>query len=76
MNIAKLSNKKSVIRSDYRKAKDKFNNQGINQLFDILSTEAKIEFRGKKKKQVSKSNTDKQANLTDEIFDYIYIAKY
>ena len=77
VDIEDLSDGESVASSEYRKAEDEFNDPATNQLFDILSTEAEVESQTKKKKkQVSKGDVEKRANLLDEIFDYIHTAKY
>ena len=76
VDIEDLSDGESVASSEYRKAEDEFNDPATNQLFDILSTEAEVESQTKKKKkQVSKGDVEKRANLLDEIFDYIHTAK-
>lgn len=53
VDITKLSNEKSIIKSDYKKANDEFNNQDINQFFNILIIEAKVEFQSKRRKNKS-----------------------
>lgn len=54
-----------------------FDNFGTIKLFDLLSTKTEMySYSQKLIKQISKSNTQKRANLFSEIFHYIYIAKF
>lgn len=55
---------------------DDFEDSGTNELFDLLTPEAEEVSRNKKhKKKASQTDAAKRANLPDEIFDCIHVAK-
>lgn len=63
--------------SGNEKSKKKFYDPVTKQLFDLLLIKAKSYFQNKKiKKQVSKTNAQKQTSLPNKIFDYIYKANF
>lgn len=67
----------SVKGSSNKETKNKFRDPAAEELFDILSTKVKSQTQSQKmKKQVSKTDVQKQASLLEEIFDYIYVTKY
>ncbi len=64
-----------VQSSDNNKPGDEFHDPYADQLLNLLSIEAETSFFSKKmKKQASKTDAQKHANLLEEIFDYIYVA--
>ena len=62
--------------SDNEEPMEEFDDLGTTELFDLLSTEAETHTRSQKStKQISKSDTQKWANLSPKIFDYMHTAK-
>lgn len=70
------SDNKSAQSSNNEEPPDEFHDPCTEQLLDLLSTEAKTSSHNKKtKKQAFTTDAQKRANLPDEIFDYIHVAK-
>lgn len=70
------SDNDSVQSSDNDELGDEFHDPSADQLLDLLSTEAETSSLSKKmKKQASKTDAQKRANLPEEIFDYMHVAK-
>ncbi len=62
--------------SNNDEATEEFHDPATEDLLDLLSTEAETSSHNKKmKKKAFSTDAQKRANLLDEIFDYIHIAK-
>lgn len=73
VTASNLSDNESVANSE---PPDEFTDSSTDQLFELLNTKAETDSRSQKaRKQASKSNAAKRANLPDKMFDYIHTAK-
>lgn len=64
------------VGSNNNEATEEFHDPTIEELLDLLSTEAETSSHIKKmNKKASSTDAQKRANLPDEIFDYIHVAK-
>ena len=69
-----LENK--FVRSNNNEATEEFQDPAIEELLDLLSTEAKTSSHNKKmNKKAFSTDAQKRANLLNKIFDYIHVAK-